>query len=973
MTGWRGVAPVLLRGLGLVAGAIVLTQVAGAYGETINWQIAVLYGTVLGIAMRWPIIMPSTGARVILMTGVVFDAIWKDGILTAGALILVEFGVRLLVLPTAYRLWEWFRPLIVFLAYGTAYGLSLLVGDGSNSVMGLHLDSAAFVLAYLAWILLNLIWSIMKAPSRGRSLHAEMMIVLRQTWWVPLSFLMVAWSMALIRNTGYPAEIPLAMALLLLQSVIGGVFTTMHQDQAISSMIRLAPWQTTAQRSLAQRVMRMAHALGRTLRLPADELRTIGYAAILQDALIQSDTTMPLWVPFRPSAEQEAMLRRYTEATVKAIETDGVLQDVASLIRFRYSAYDGRGVPAVAGDEMPLGAQVLTAANAATYLTSPEGLGLSPEQAVAWIQTHIAGRFQRDVLNALLSTLSEMGSAPANSGGVPETIRQLQGLVDNSDPNSTFRLGLRRAWMQLRSRAGLVRELPDEVQAVARLSTILSTSKDAEETARVFTRVVGQLFGAKAALALPDQPRDDLRMHFRATHEFRHMVLEGRQIVVQGGYMSRALLSQEPTQLVDLREASSPLAQEIARLEGVRSVLFVPLVSQGHPVGLLMVGLPRHHWFTPREVGLVQLMSDLAATALEKARLMAEAEERLGHISALKTFTDTLLDNLTAGIIVVDPKGHLTLANASAHLLFDELPEVGERLPASLRTLFPIDRALAGESGGETDLRWHSWVLSIQVAPLRDPAGSLLGAICLVRDVTQVRSMEERVHRVERLAAIAELAAGAAHEIRNPLTAIRGFIQLVQARGREEQGEYYQIILNEIDRIDAIIHDLLLLARPSRMNRVPTDVPAIVDEVLMLNQTELERQSIRVEHRLEPLGPTLLDPNMLRQLVLNFLINAVQAMPFGGQLTISLRRVDSEHVMMEFADTGVGIPPENLKRLFDPFFTTKEEGTGLGLALCHSIVQAHGGHIEVESQVGVGTRFTVTLVAAQEREAGHGA
>jgi|GEM_PF-1435161 len=971
MTGWRGLAPALLRGLGLSLGILVLAQIGHRYGQPIDWQVAVLYGTVLAVAMRWPIIMPSTGVRVILISGLILDAIWQNGILTGMAVILVEFGVRMLTLTQAARLWEWFRPIFVLCALSGAYGLSLLVQGGATAPgPGMRFDSAAFVLAYALWILLNLFWSILKAGSRGRTVHAEMILVLRQTWWVPIGFLLVAWFMALVDRPGLPVMIPAALGLLWIQSVIGPVFTTLHQDQAISSMLRLAPWQTASQRSMAQRVMRMAYAVGRPMGLSADDLRIIGYAALLQDALIQPDTPTPLWLPFRPAAEKEAAIRRYVDATARLIETDGVLQDVAQLVRYRYAAYDGKGVPAVVGDAIPIGAQVLAAANAIVYLTAHEGLGLTSEQAITWIQNHTASRFHRDLLNAMLSTLSELGAGPVHSEGLPQTIRQLQGLVDSSDPNSTVKLGLHRAWMQLRSKAGLRPELPAEVQAVARLSTILGTSQNTEETAQVFVRVVGQLLSAKVALALPEVARDDLSMTFRATHDFRHLAIEGRQIAVAGGYMSRALLTHEPTQLVDLQEASSPLAQEIARIEGVRSVLFVPLVSRGQSVGLLMVGLTRHHWFTAREVGLVQLMCDLAATALEKGRLMAEAEERLGHISALKAFTDTLLDNLTAGIIVVDPKGNLTLANATAHILFDDLSEVGERLPDTVRRIFPIERALAGESVTEADIRLNSWVLSVQVAPMWDPAGNLLGAICLARDVTQVRSMEERVQRVERLGAIAELAAGAAHEIRNPLTSIRGFMQLLQARNANEHAEYYQIILNEIDRIDAIIHDLLLLARPSRVHRVPTDIAAIVDEVLLLHETQLERQSIQVERRIEPMGPALLDPNMFRQLLLNLLINSVQAMPYGGRLTISLGRIDADQVLLRVADTGIGIPAENLKRLFDPFFTTKEEGTGLGLALCHSIVQAHAGNIEVESQVGVGTQFTVTLTAAEEREPG---
>lgn len=964
MNNWRGLSPAFLRSVGLLAGVLILREAAAWLEQPIDWRLAVLYGTVLGLAMRWPIIMPSTGIRVVLISGLILDAIWQGGILTAFALILAEFGVRMLVLHTAYRLWEWYRPLITLATLGAGWGLSEMVSLPDQTYwLDLQTDASAFVLAYGYWILLNLVWSIIRAPLRGLEVSLAFLQGLRQTWWAPLFFLMSGWIMALVHRIDYPAAVPVALLLLWLQSVVGPIFTTSHQDRAVSDLIRLAPWQSANHRSMSQRVMRMAHALGRSLHLSAEELRTIGYAALVQDSLLAPDTPLRLWYPFPPRAEEIALIRRYNEAIVRRVQQDGALQDVANLIRFRFAAFDTKKYPAVVGDAIPTGAQVLTAANALVYLTGPEGRGLTPEEAVNWIRTHAAGRFRREVLHAMLSTLTEMGTPQENVERLPQTIRQLQGLVGEPGADSVLKLGVRRALIQIRGQAGLLPELPEEVQAVARLSTILATSKDLDQAAQVLVHSVGQLMNAKVALALADDHSGDLNMRFRAVHEFRYVDVIGRQIAVQGGYMSRALLRQEPTQLVDLQEASSPLAQEIARVEGIRSVLFVPLVSRGQAIGLLMVGLTRHHWFTPREVGLIHLMSDLAATALEKARLLDQLEERVQHISDLKAFTDTLLDNLSKAIIVVDSNGNLTLANSAAHELFGSLDRKGAPLPPELQAVFPVEQAMAGESQGEFDASWRSVVLAVQVTPLRDEAGTLQGAVCQARDVTQVRQMEERTHRLEKMAAIAELAAGAAHEIRNPLTSIRGFMQLLQAQGREGQGEYFQIILNEIDRIDSIIRELLLLARPSRVQRTHTDLVGVVDEVLFLHQAELERQSIVVDQLVDPGGSGLLDPKMFRQLLLNLIINAVQAMPFGGRLSIAITRVDADQIILRVADTGVGVAPENMKRLFDPFFTTKEAGTGLGLAICHGIVQGHGGNIAVESKVGVGTVFTVTLQA----------
>jgi signal transduction histidine kinase len=392
-------------------------------------------------------------------------------------------------------------------------------------------------------------------------------------------------------------------------------------------------------------------------------------------------------------------------------------------------------------------------------------------------------------------------------------------------------------------------------------------------------------------------------------------------------------------------------------------VLFVPLAGRGQTFGLLTVLTQNYHWFTPREVGLIHLMAGHGALALENARLIAEAADRLDRISGMKAFTDALLDNLSISILVADAEGRLLVSNAAARTwLAGGALEEGGPVPPEVSAACSLERALAGESVPERDVQWGSSILEVATIPLQNEHGVMQGAICLVRDVTQVRMMEQQVRRVEKMAAVGELAAGAAHEIRNPLTAIRGFIQLLQARTAAAGDEYYRIIIGEIDRIDGIIRDLLLLARPAELVRVPMALTGLLDEVLMLGAADYKRQGVAVVKEYDPAaGLVAADPKMFRQLLLNLVINAMQAMPFGGLLKLAVRRVDEGHIALVVTDTGVGIAPEDLKRLFVPFFTTKEEGTGLGLALCYSIVQAHHGRIDVESRVGLGTTFAITL------------
>ena len=967
MTGWLrrspGVARVLFLGLGIAAIAIIGSE----YGKPIHWGTALTYGAALAVAMRWPILLQGTGARVVLMTGLVMEALWHHGLPTALVTLLFEFAVRMVVVFQGRYYWEWHRPIFVLGSFTGAYGLQILTSGTGAAVSGnaVPFDTPALVMVYAFWVGLNATWAYMKAPMQGRSRAGDLIYCLQQTWWAPLLFLAVAAPLGWIHTTGYPLEIIACVVLVVLQSLVGPAFTTLNQDQAVTRVIQSLPGPSPEERSRTHRIIRTAHSIGRRLSLSSRELRMVGYAALLQNWCDPVRPHLPLWLAEAPGPDLAALIRQRVNSTVVRVESDGALQDVAAVVRHRFASYDGQGLPDVAGDEISLAAQVLAAANAVTMLTEGDiGRTMSNVEAVDWLRQHAATRLNPRVLWAVGQVFHESDRSATVESGLPEAVRQLQGLVRDGNDPSHFWVGMRRAWHHFWGRVGVAPDLPAEVQAMARLATYFTSSTDTERTAYTTAEAVGQLIGAKVVVALREKGETELLLRCKATYGFSTFNPVGAPISLSYGLISRAMLDKAPVQVADVREVRNGLTQEMADTEGIRSGLFLPIVHRGETTGLLFVGLQRHHWFTPREVGLIQLLVGQAAAALENASLIQEAEERLQHITELNTFTDTLLDNLSTGIIVVDPEGLVVMTNAAARQRFgDQLSIVkGQRLPEELGRTALVDLALSGEPSPEVDWVFGGYTLEVQSVPLREGHGVTLGAICLVRDVTQVRSMEQQVRRVEKLAAIGELSAGAAHEIRNPLTSIRGFIQLLQARASRSDGEYFQIILNEIDRIDWIIRDMLLLARPTELAKQETSVAAVVDEVLLLHQTDLQRTNIVVVKEFDPaVGQMAVDPKMFRQLLLNLILNAMQAMPYGGQLGVKLRRENPEMVAMEVADTGVGISRENLKRLFVPFFTTKEEGTGLGLALCYSIVQAHGGRIDVQSQVGRGTAFTITL------------
>jgi two-component system sensor histidine kinase HydH len=225
---------------------------------------------------------------------------------------------------------------------------------------------------------------------------------------------------------------------------------------------------------------------------------------------------------------------------------------------------------------------------------------------------------------------------------------------------------------------------------------------------------------------------------------------------------------------------------------------------------------------------------------------------------------------------------------------------------------------------------------------------------------------EEQLRRADRLSALGELSAGMAHEIRNPLGSIKGAAEIL----KDDYGpdtpkhEFIQILLKETDRLNQIVQDFLGFARPKPPELKQEDVNEVIESVLTLTAQPARAARVDVEKRLDQsIGKRDLDAGLLKQAFLNLVLNAIQAMPDGGTLTVASARNDSG-IAVNISDTGEGISPENRKKLFSPFFTTKQDGTGLGLAITFRIIQNHRGTIDVDSVPGKGTTFTVRIPAS---------
>jgi two-component system sensor histidine kinase PilS (NtrC family) len=246
---------------------------------------------------------------------------------------------------------------------------------------------------------------------------------------------------------------------------------------------------------------------------------------------------------------------------------------------------------------------------------------------------------------------------------------------------------------------------------------------------------------------------------------------------------------------------------------------------------------------------------------------------------------------------------------------------------------------------------------------LRAGDGRQIGVIIACEDLSAIRAMEARMRAADRLASLGRMAANIAHEIRNPLAALSGAVEVMAAGAADDTRERLaQIVLKETGRLNGIIREFLEYSRPTPLNRTAVNVAEMVDEVLVLLEHQVGPGTLKTVREFPPGLTWMVDRQQFRQAVWNLCLNAVQAMPEGGELRVTMA-VRAARLVLRVHDSGEGIPAADLGQIFEPFYSTKSGGSGLGLALVHRIVQDHGGDIDVDSRPGAGSAFTVRLPA----------
>jgi two-component system NtrC family sensor kinase len=437
------------------------------------------------------------------------------------------------------------------------------------------------------------------------------------------------------------------------------------------------------------------------------------------------------------------------------------------------------------------------------------------------------------------------------------------------------------------------------------------------------------------------------------------------------------IVSQEGPVVLEGEADLDPLWQALVGWPEMVTTVCVPLSTREKLVGLLTLGRSADSPpFAPGDLSLLSVMGGQVATALENARLYEAVAQ--GRREWEATF-----DAIADGISILDRESTILRANpAMADLVGMPLTAlVGQKCYQVLRcgdgrpSWCPQHQTL--EKGiaqtVEVDEPELGGTFLVSTYPLPDVDGQIAGCVHVMKDITERKRAQEQLLQSEKLAALGRLAASLAHEINNPLQALSSGLRLLNrpTLDQEKRKQYLAVAGREVERLIGIAERMIGFYRPATDAAASTDVHALLDEMLVLAGKELEHGKVEVRQVWADDLPMIhAMANQLKQVFLNLILNAAQAMPDGGTLTISTGRAENgSAICVRFADTGHGIAPEHRDHIFEPFYTTREQGSGLGLSVSYSIVQQHGGRIEVESQPGQGAALTVTL-PIEEQEGG---
>jgi two-component system NtrC family sensor kinase len=502
---------------------------------------------------------------------------------------------------------------------------------------------------------------------------------------------------------------------------------------------------------------------------------------------------------------------------------------------------------------------------------------------------------------------------------------------------------------------------------------------------RLVARIVETLVVDRMALMLADERSGD----FTSIGDYGFARRVPR--LARGSSMMSRLDAGHTVALDDPIAGARFLAEEVEFWRDAGTYYFVPCHFEGRTIAVLALGRKEtDEPFNSEDLGLLTAVAGQVATAIENGRLYRQLHLKAEELGRMREFNENILESLDDGLVVFDGDERIVRWNRALESFFGvaRAAAIGRLLGDIFDAPFvealraarhdhPYGATLYRAPLSSRDAGRSRLLVNATEVPLQNASGddAGVGTLLLIEDITDQVRLEEQLQISEKMASIGLLAAGVAHEVNTPLTGISSFTQMLLEGADPDDPK--TVLLEKIERqtfrAAKIVNGLLNLSRPGTASneRIEVDLNAVVTDVFSLLEHQFEVGSIKVRRELAPAAvPVLGIEHQLQQVFLNLFLNARDAMPSGGWLSVTTR-VEGDSVIAEIADTGSGIPSEQLARIYDPFFTTKAigRGTGLGLSITYGIVREHDGTIHCDSAVGQGTRFRLALPMALAADA----
>ncbi len=578
---------------------------------------------------------------------------------------------------------------------------------------------------------------------------------------------------------------------------------------------------------------------------------------------------------------------------------------------------------------------------------------------VGWGLSQILGRDDAVVQTASLvaTLLAAIGFAPLRD--------KLQDLADRFYYRDSYRA--RRTLMDFG------RELNSETDLAQVVESLVQRVRDTLGVGRV-------------AVLLWNQDKDQLRVVPRDGSLSSGSVLSANF----SQFVAGALAKREFIYVDDLAGLLDEFPDDLEVLEAEDLAYFLPLEVKEDVIGVMALGRKLSgDYLSSEDLTMLQPLAAHAALAIDNALLYREVQRRAVELERLKEYSENVVESISGGVMVLDDDGVVQSWNRSLAGIQGMEPD--DAIGRSVRELFPgsfvevlNDARLEVQRGLDPitaayriPLRTRDRadrVVTLSMAPLLgDDDGTPQSTVIIIDDVTERTELESQLRQAEKLTSVGLLAAGVAHEVNTPLAGISSYTQMLQRKLPENDPR--RVILEKIEkqtfRASQIVNNLLNFSRQKTGRFRPVDLNDVVRDTLSLAEIQLRKRGVTVHTQLaEDIKPVFGDPIKLQQVLMNLVLNARDAMPTGGELTISTIQQNGDAVM-QVLDTGTGIARDNLDKVYDPFFTTKGvgKGTGLGLSVSYGIIQEHRGTMTVESELDRGTRFRIALPADESRSA----